>query len=371
MRILILSNVPPGSVGGAEVQALHLARHWSEAGHKIIVAGYANQPFSSQNLTIIRIPTIQLNRALRAASYLISTLWLLLRRRQEYDLIYCRFLKEQTFVASLAKYIFRLRQPLVACPACASTGGEAEYICKSPLKKVWLKLLSHGVTVINAMSQQIEREMLDLHLKNIRISRIPNGVILPKLNPRQNPNNPILQLIFVGRLVEQKGLDVFLSSVRLLKDMGHTFEVRIIGDGPLRSTLEVQTQELDLNNYVKFIGSVKPSDVAFQLAGADLFVFPSRYEGFPGALLEAIAHGLPAVATRVSGSEEIIDDNIGWLVPIDDEQALAAAIERALTLGRENLKIMGIQARDKAARQYDIKLIAKCYLELFEDLTDS
>lgn len=66
MRILFLSNVPPGSVGGAEVQALHLARHWSEKGHKVIVAGYANQSFISENLSIIHIPAFQQSRALRS-----------------------------------------------------------------------------------------------------------------------------------------------------------------------------------------------------------------------------------------------------------------------------------------------------------------
>ncbi len=370
MRILILSNVPPGSVGGAEVQALHLARCWSDAGHKVIVAGYANQSFSSNNLTVMRLPILSGNRVLRAASYAFATLWLLWRRRCDYDLIYCRFLKEQTFVASLAKYLFRFRQPLVACPACASTGGEAEYISRSILKKIWIKLLSRGVTVINAMSRQIEQEILGLKIGNVRISRIPNGVVLPKLNPIRNSANHRLKILFIGRLVEQKGLDVLLRVALLLKQRKHDFEVRIIGSGPLRSSLEDQAQEFKLDSCVNFVGAVKPGEVAVQFSDADLFVLPSRYEGFPGVLLEAIAHGLPAIATRVSGSEEIIDDNIGWLIPVDNALALAAAIEQALALGSEELRKMGDKARDKAIHQYDINRVASDYLQLFEEITE-
>ena len=370
MRILILSNVPPGSVGGAEVQALHLARCWSATGHKVTVAGYANQPFFSDNLTVVRLSTLQGSRALRAVSYITATLWLLWRRRSEYDLIYCRFLKEQTFVASLAKYVFRLRQPLIACPACASTGGEAEYISGSRLKKIWIKLLGLGVTVINAMSRQIEQEIQRLEIDNVRISRIPNGVVLPGLNPSRHSVNPGLQILFVGRLVEQKGLDILLRAASLLKEKRQDFEIRIIGSGPLRSRLENQVRELELDTRVNFVGAVKPDEVAAQLAGADLFVLPSRYEGFPGVLLEAIAYGLPAIATRVSGSEEIIDDSMGWLIPIDDAFALASAIEEALVLGHEKLGEMGDKARDKAVHNYDMNRVASDYLQLFEEVTE-
>jgi glycosyltransferase involved in cell wall biosynthesis len=314
---------------------------------------------------------MQHNRALRALSYLAATLWLLWRRRREYDVIYCRFLKEQTFAASLAKYIFKLRQPLVACPACASTGGEAEYISGSPLKGLWLKVFKQGVTIVNAMSRQIEQEILGLGFDNTRVSRIPNGIVLPTLKPIPCSNNQVLRIIFVGRLVEQKGIDNLLRSAQFLKDRGRRFELRIIGDGPLQSTLKEYARAHGLNSYVKFVGKLNQYEVANQLVDADLFVLPSRYEGFPGALLEAIAHGLPAVVTRVSGSEEIIDKTIGWLVPVDDANGLATAIEEALNLGRDSLRRMGNKARDKAASQYDINQVSARYLRLFKDITNS
>jgi len=370
MRILVLANVPPGLVGGAEVQALNLARQWAASGHSVLVAGYANQPFETKNLSIIRIRTFRLHRALRAASYAVSTLWLLWRNRKKFDVIYCRFLNEQAFVASFAKIIFRLHQPVIACPACASTGGDVSYISRSPLKHFWTWLLRNGLTAINAMSLQIEQEVISLGINNVLVSRIPNGVILPALNPAKPDCDRKVRFLFVGRLADQKGIDILLLAASHLKNKQAILRIDIIGDGPLRSVITAQIRNLGLVDFVQIVGHLPPDEVSRQLHLAEAFVLPSRYEGMSGALLEAIAHGLPAIVTRVSGSEEIIDDDIGWLVPTNDEEALAEAIREALDLGHGGLHEMGKRARKKAEIEFDIERISVKYLELFMQLTE-
>lgn len=369
MRILILSNVPPATVGGAEVQALHLARHWASSGHNVMVAGNGNTPFTDKNLKIERIPTLQRYRWLRASSYIVSALWMLWRYRNKYDVIYCRFLKEQAFVASLAKLIFRLRQPLVACPACASTGGEAELIKMSKLRHIWLALLKNNVTTVNAMSQQIEAEMLDLGFHPTQISNISNGVVIPPAHPRDTNSTECISALFIGRLTHQKGLDTLLEAMHTLKLGGYNLQLHLVGDGPLHKILVETTERLNLSDRIFFEGPVAPSYISEKLASADLFILPSRFEGMPGALLEAIAHGVPAVVTRVSGSEEVIDPSIGWTVPAGDSSALADAIQSALVVGKEGLHTMGDRAREKACQQYDIGIIAQRYERLFIKLT--
>lgn len=368
MRILILSNVPPATVGGAEIQALHLARHWASAGHSVMVAGNGNTPLEDKNLKIQRIPTIQRNRWLRASSYLVSTLWTLWRYRNEYDVIYCRFLKEQAFVASLARLFFGLQQPLIACPACASTGGEAELIKASRLRHIWLALLKNNVTTVNAMSQQIETEMLGLGFRTTQISNISNGVVIPPTHTRDMTSPEGISALFIGRLTHQKGLDTLLEAMHILKLEGYNLQLHLVGDGPLHSTLVETTERLNLSDCVFFEGPVAPSYIPEKLASADLFILPSRFEGMPGALLEAIAHGVPAVVTRVSGSEEIIDPSIGWTVAAGDSRALAKAIQDALIVGKEGLRTMGDNAREKACQQYDIGIIAQRYERLFIQL---
>jgi glycosyltransferase involved in cell wall biosynthesis len=119
---------------------------------------------------------------------------------------------------------------------------------------------------------------------------------------------------------------------------------------------------------VTFVGKLLPGQVPARLARADLFVLPSRFEGMAGSLLEAFSQGLPAVATRVSGSEDIIDDETGWLVAPSDAEALADALVAACKRGRPGLQAMGRRAVTKARRSYHIDTVANQYEDLFHNL---
>ena len=368
MRILVLSNVPPETIGGAEVRALQLASSWVNCGHSVILAGYANRPRSEGALTVTSIPTLRHSRSLRAISYLFSTLRLLWVRRNDFDVIYCRFLKEQAVAASLAKIVLGLEQPLVVCPACASSGGDAFGVANSPLSRLWVLLLRRGVTVVNAMSEDIAREVAGLGLRDVVVTRIPNGIALPKSEGHRKSDGEALRVVFVGRLVEQKGLDILLKAFASLRAGVERWQLHIIGDGPLREALVSQAWALGLSTLVHFHGGMSPDEVSGHLIRSDLFVLPSRYEGMSGALLEAFAHGLPAVATRVSGTEEIVDSTTGWVVPVDDVNALARALRHAITIGRTALSDMGSRARTKAEAEYSIDLVAERYLSLFREL---
>ena len=369
MRLLILSDVPPGTIGGAEVQALGLARKWAADGHRVLVAGPTNVPMRSGNLEVLRIPTLRSHRALRAVSYVAASCWMMWRRRAGFDLVYCRFLREQAFVAALARCLGLVRKPVVACPACASANGDVADIERSPVRWLWVAVFRRGLAVINAMSRQIEREVATLGLASPRISRIPNAVMIPEAvaGSGKRADGP-LRLLFAGRLVEQKGLDNLLAALSRVSRDGRSVELAVAGDGPLRPQLERTVGQLGLAGCVHFLGRLSPEAMLSRYPDADLFVLPSRYEGMPGALLEAIAHGLPVVATRVSGSEDIVEESFGWLVPVDDAEALAEAIVQALDAGANRLERMGAAARAHAIVHYDADVVAARYIELFEDV---
>lgn len=368
MRILILGNVPPGLIGGAEVQALHLGRRWAAAGHPVLIAGPANKPAHEERLSIIRLPILGRPRMLRGASYLLGVAWLMWRRRYEYDAIYCRFLKEQAFAASLTRCLLGLRQPLVSCPANTGAEGDVYYVQNAPLPWLWRWAFTCGVSCVNALTSRLGREIAAFGLDHVAISHIPNGVVVRRERSRRARVDRTLRILSVGRLVEYKGHDVLLRAARCLLDTGRDFQVRLVGAGPLRPMIEGTIQRLGLGEHVRALGARLPEQVTDELQDADLFVLPSLYEGMPGALLEALAHGLPAVATRVSGSEDILDDRIGWLVPPGDAEALADAIGQALDSGPDRLREMGEIGRQKAARDYDIDDVAARYVALFEDL---
>lgn len=368
MRILVLADIPPGAIGGAEIQASLLAKAWAANGNQVIVAGCRNADAHAGNLTTVRIRVPARPRPLRAAGYLVTTAWLLWRRRADYDLIYCRFLKEQALAASLAKFAFRLDQPLVACPASSSAEGDVGRIVNSRVMTALWPLLRRELGAINALSNRIGYELESLGLDTIRLSRIPNGVEIPLHHERlYDPGRPF-RILYVGRLTEEKGLDVLIEAAGMLANMHRRFELRLAGGGPLLTRLDAMIAGRALGDRVRLLGPLPPGEIPQELHDADLFVLPSRQEGMPGALLEAIAHGLPAIATRISGSEEIIDDRIGWLVPPDDPAALADAISRALDCGHETLRAMGRRAREKAISEYNIRTVAGQYQALFAEL---
>jgi len=136
-------------------------------------------------------------------------------------------------------------------------------------------------------------------------------------------------IVAVGRLKRLKGHDVLLRALAIVAANGGSFELVLAGNGPERAHLERLTSELSLTDRVTFLGEV--ADVSTLFASAHIAVHPSRSEGLSNALLEAMAEGLPVVATTVGGTPEIIQDGVnGLLVPPDEPRCLAEAITRLL-----------------------------------------
>lgn len=133
----------------------------------------------------------------------------------------------------------------------------------------------------------------------------------------------------IGRLSPEKGVDVLLESVAILRARGVSVEVLVAGDGPARGALEAQAARLSLGDVVRFLGQVH--DVGTLYQAIDLLVIPSRSEGLPNVLLEALRHGRFAVATRVGAVPDVLEGSrAGLLVPAEDPEALAGAIEAAM-----------------------------------------
>ena len=169
----------------------------------------------------------------------------------------------------------------------------------------------------------------DYFLSELRLPTyvIPNPVILPsKFEEISTVESPKRSLIAMGRLTQQKGFDLLLKAFAKLKDKDPDWILTIFGDGELRPELEALRDKLKLQERVYFPGSVKNVYETFKQA--DIFVLPSRFEGFPSTLCEAMACGLPVIATDCpSGPREIIRDGIdGILVPSENIAALSAAM---------------------------------------------
>jgi glycosyltransferase involved in cell wall biosynthesis len=139
------------------------------------------------------------------------------------------------------------------------------------------------------------------------------------------PGNRPATIGTVARLTDQKGVDTLLKSALRIRARFPDLRVLIAGEGPLRADLEAEVGRLGLADAVCFLGHVE--DVRLVYGALDVFVLASRHEGSPLALLEAMATGVPVVATRVSGLAEVVrDGTTGVLVEPEQPQALADAV---------------------------------------------
>jgi glycosyltransferase involved in cell wall biosynthesis len=167
----------------------------------------------------------------------------------------------------------------------------------------------------------------------------------------------------VGTLKEQKGHRYLIEAVVPLIQRIPQLHLLIVGDGDLRSSLRAQVQAAGIDCNVHFLGN--RSDVPSILAASDVFVLPSLWEGLPMALIEAMASGLPVIATLVSGSQQVVEHNrSGILVPPGEVVALRQAME-ALLSDPERASLLGKAAQRRIEEAYSARRQAEEHLILY------
>jgi glycosyltransferase involved in cell wall biosynthesis len=135
----------------------------------------------------------------------------------------------------------------------------------------------------------------------------------------------------------------------------------VAGDGPELPKLRSKIRERGLDERVRFLGWKQARDLELEYANANLFLFPSRDEGMPNAVLEAMASGLPVIATRIAGNEELVIDGVtGALVPVENTEALEQALRRLLEDGNQRER-MGRAGRERVDRDYAWQRAANLY----------
>jgi colanic acid/amylovoran biosynthesis glycosyltransferase len=180
----------------------------------------------------------------------------------------------------------------------------------------------------------------------------------------------VISIICIGTLHEVKGQTYLLKSCKILKEAGYNFVCHIVGDGPDRPALMHQAALAGLDNII-FHGLLTRPEVIQMLQEVDIAVTPSvptrdgRREGIPIVLMEAMASGVPVIASNISGIPELVDDNRnGFLVPPRDVQALASAIERFIK-EPDLARRFGAVGREKVEKEFDLQSntirLARCF----------
>lgn len=232
-------------------------------------------------------------------------------------------------------------------------------------------LLSHAATRIASVSHDLKRHMVAEGLPEHRIEVVHNGIDLgpgpasdagAELRRRLALPADALVVGTVARLDPVKHLQALVEATAQLVGRGRQVHAVIVGDGQERGPLEQETRARGLEHAVHFLGH--RDDARAYLPGLDVFVNTSISEGISLTILEAMAAGVPVVATAVGGTPEVVTDQVGRLVPARDPAALAAALE-TLAADPSLRAMLGRAARARVAGHFTIEAMTARYLTMY------
>ena len=219
---------------------------------------------------------------------------------------------------------------------------------------------------IICVSKQVEFALLNWIPSNKRKTKvIPNAIPIPKfLNPCPVKTYDIL---FVGRLTKQKGVEILLKAIKILKnEYSRNLKIAIVGEGSLKENLNNLAVEFGVNGEVEFLGIRK--DIDDLMVSSKIFVLPSRWEGFGIVIIEAMSNMLPVIAANVGGIPELIENGKeGILVPPENSKALAQAINDLLE-NEELQKKLRQAAYKKVREKYSIDVFSIHMLDFYKSL---
>jgi len=287
----------------------------------------------------------------------IAFLW---RRRRSISTLLCFFFSPlEAIVCSWARRF--------GIPVIVRSATSRDYLFHDLVGR-WQKESLLQADRVVAISEDIRKELLALGVEDYRIRMIPNGVDVPKEEWKADAHHRY-GAVCIANFSQQplKGLDVLVEAWAIVVAKAHgPVHLVICGRGNATSLIQL-AQRHGIRELIEFRGSVH--DVTSILLQSDVFVLPSRVEGMSNALLEAMALGMPCVATSVSGSADLIDSGRnGVLVPVENPGALAGAIVDVLSNPAMQVRI-GLEARRTIERAYTTEVMARKYKALLEELS--
>ncbi len=200
-----------------------------------------------------------------------------------------------------------------------------------------------------------------------KVEVIPNMIredmfLPPEIKRKKEP----FIFIWAGRLEHVKGLDLLIEAVLKLKEkISNSFSVRLAGKGTLRDQLEQQAEEMGVSEFVHFLGRLSREEMQKEMQQANCFVLPTRYEAFGAVLIEAMATGLPVIATRSGGPDHIVTEENGLLIDPENRDQLADAMEIMI---RKSKDFSSDKIRSLTLERYGESKVMEQYNQLFLQL---
>ena len=247
-------------------------------------------------------------------------------------------------------------------------GEDVTRYSKQIPSKYLARLSLKNADAIICQSRFLENEIKKIGISNKRFLIISMGTDIKNFKLRdKNKARYILNLpqdrniiLFVGHLVPRKGVEYLIRAIKTVLKKHKNILCCIVGKGYMENSLKKLTSELALENYVRFVGQKGNKDVAKYMNACDILVLPSLNEGLPVVLCEALACGKPVVATKVAGTPELVNKDVGYLVRPKDSKDLADKIVLALNKKWKKEKIL------KQARKFSVTNSAKKLIKVYK-----
>jgi len=307
--------------------------------------------------------------------YALGVVWTLLRERRHYEVVYLLMGGVQLTTALPMARLLRKRILMKF-----SGSNTIAPLAKSWLGRLQLRLLRRWADRILILNSAMKEEAVAAGFSDSHLGWMPNPVDTEHFLPPSGRDRAAFRsarkillaaplILFVGRLAREKNLPSLMQAFASVVERQPEAVLALVGDGPLKTELEQLAKNLSIANNVRFVGAVLPTAVCGWLQAADVFVLVSSLEGFPCALIEAMATGLPAVVTNIPGSTQIIRDGVnGFVVPCGDSHAIAVAILR-LVENSSVRRALGTAARTLIEDQYSISKVIARYERLLIEIT--
>lgn len=363
LRLLLYAGVHPAHRGGVQAVFMRLGDHLRRRGHRVTRTWRAANPLAEQDavcplpLLVHRGPRPTLRSSLGAIRALTRLALRLVRMRPHVVNVH--------YVTAEAAY-FALLKPLLRFKLVFSVHG-SDLLAPKPHNARLLPLLlprADVITTVSALTAAKVRDTPDVDARRVRI--VPNGVDHAFWGERAGGaelRSSTPSIVAVGRLHPIKGHDVLLHAFRRVRDRIGDARLQIIGEGGFREELERIATDLGVRDAVEFAGQLPPADVRTRYHRANVFALPSRSEGLPLSLLEAMAAGVPAVATSVGAVPEVLVAGTGLIVSPDNAPALADSLVELL-VNVQRADEFRARARVHAAR-YAAAESDRAYEEIF------
>ena len=340
---IIVTLFPPVWLAGTEIATCNLAENLAKRGHEIHVITSLDEGLPKEScekgVDVHRLPRIKV-RFFGVFAFWIEIVRTV--RKIKPDIVHVQSLSIAT-PALISKRILEI-------PYLVWGRGTDVYL-PDWFTKLTAKIIMKNADSLLALTENMKQKMREMCDRDISV--VPNGIDLErfKISSGGKKGDSAKTIIFVGRLHPVKAVQYLIEAMAIIHQEMPDVKLVIVGDGAERSRLEELAERLDLKSCIQFAGQVPQERIPQVMHQADVFALPSLTEGFPVVLLEAMAAGLPIVATNVGGIPDIVEDGVnGYLVNAKSPDEMA---EKILMLMQNSVMREKISANNREiAKRY-------------------